>query len=360
MKVEPLEITIRDLVKGYVDNEEEGVFGYSGRLNIRPPYQREFVYKDHQRDAVVNTVCKGFPLNVMYWCVRDDGDFEIIDGQQRTVSICQYISGDFSFEKRYFANLTEDLQNQILDYKLMIYQCSGTESERLDWFRTINIASEKLTNQELRNAVYTGTWVTDAKRHFSKTRCPADGLGGKYMTGSAIRQEYLETAIKWISNNNIEDYMGTHQHNPDANELWSYFQKVIDWVKATFPKYRKEMKGLDWGEYYNTHKADDLAPTVLEAKIKILMMDDDVTNKKGIYPYLLSGKERHLNVRPFSDAQKREAFEKQDGICVLCRNTLSEDQMEADHITPWHEGGKTISENCQMLCRECNRRKSGK
>ena len=173
MKIEFKEVTIRELADSYDDSGEDGVTGFGGRLDIRPPYQREFIYKEKQRDAVINTITNDFPLNVMYWSVRNDGNFEIIDGQQRTISICQYVESDFSFNNLYFHNLTSDQQDQILDYKLMIYQCTGTDSERLDWFRTINIAGEQLTDQELRNAVYAGSWVSDAKRYFSKTSCPA-------------------------------------------------------------------------------------------------------------------------------------------------------------------------------------------
>ncbi|MCK5538618.1 MAG: DUF262 domain-containing protein, partial [Bacteroidales bacterium] len=194
MKIELKEITVRELTNGYEDNEEAGVVGFNGKLDIRPPYQREFIYKDKQRDAVIDTITKEFPLNVMYWAVREDGNFEVIDGQQRTISICQYVNGDFAYMFRYFHNLSNDEQEQILDYKLMVYVCSGTDSEKLQWFKTINIAGEKLTEQELRNAVYAGSWVSDAKRYFSKSTCPAYGIGGDYLNGSAIRQEYLETA----------------------------------------------------------------------------------------------------------------------------------------------------------------------
>ena len=189
MKIQLLEVTVRELAAGYADNDEGGVVGYGGKLDIRPAYQREFIYKDKQRDAVVNTVRKNFPLNVMYWAVREDGGYEVIDGQQRTISICKYVDGDFAFENRYFHNLQSDEQQQILDYKLMIYSCSGTDSEKLEWFRTINIAGEKLTEQELRNAVYSGPWVTDAKRYFSKTNCAAYNIGGDYLQGTAIRQD---------------------------------------------------------------------------------------------------------------------------------------------------------------------------
>ena len=230
MNIELKEITIQELSDGFQDNNENGVVGFGGKLDIRPPYQREFIYKDKQRDAVINTITKNFPLNVMYWAVREDGTFEVIDGQQRTISICQYVNGDFAYQNRYFHNLKADEKEQILNYKLMVYVCSGSESEKLEWFKTINIAGEKLTEQELRNAVYTGSWVSDAKRYFSKSGCVAYNIGGDYLNGSPIRQEFLETAIEWISEGKIESYMATHQHDPNATALWMYFQSVITWV----------------------------------------------------------------------------------------------------------------------------------
>jgi len=365
MKIELKEIAVKDLVEGYEDNDEAGVVGYGGRLDIRPPYQREFIYKDKQRDAVIDTITKDFPLNVMYWAVRDDGNFEIIDGQQRTVSICQYVNNDFSINGMAFHNLPSDKQEQILNYKLMVYFCEGTDSEKLEWFKTINIAGEKLTDQELRNAVYSGSWVTDAKRYFSKTGCPAFKIGSDYLNGSTIRQEYLETAIKWISDGNIEAYMSQHQHDPNASALWIYFQSVISWIEATFPKKynknrKKFMKGIDWGTLYNQFKNEVLDADKLEKEIQQLILDDDVTNKKGIYPYVLTRNEKHLSIRAFTDAMKLKVYEKQNGICVKCGEHFELSEMEADHITPWHEGGKTIEENCQLLCKNCNRKKSGK
>jgi len=359
MDIELKNITIRELVEGYQDNQEAGVVGFGGKLNIRPPYQREFVYNDKQREAVIDTLTRSFPLNTMYWAVSEDG-FEMIDGQQRTVSICQYVDGVFSYQDRYFHNLQQDEKDTILDYELTVYWCQGTDSERLAWFRTINIAGEKLTDQELRNAVYAGSWTADAKRYFSKTQCAAWQLADKYMTGSPIRQDYLETAIAWINSGDIEGYMAKHQHDKSANPLWLYFQSVISWVKATFPKYRKEMKGIAWGDLYNVFKDHELDPKKLEATISKLMEDEDVTNKKGIYPYILDAKEKHLNIRAFSNNQKREAYERQKGICPVCSEHFEIDEMEADHIMPWHDGGKTSAENCQMLCKEDNRRKSGK
>lgn len=360
MKIELKEITVKELTNGYEDNEEKGVFGFGGKLDIRPPYQREFIYKDKQRDAVINTVTKEFPLNVMYWAVRDDGGFEVIDGQQRTISVCQFVEGDFAYKNRYFHNLQKDEQEQILNYKLMVYFCSGTDSEKLEWFRTINIAGEKLTDQELRNAVYSGSWVSDAKRYFSKTGCAAYGIASDYVNGSPIRQDYLETAIKWISEDNIEQYMAEHQHDPTAIALWNYFQSVISWVRATFTKKRKFMKGVNWGALYNEFKDKVYDPKKIEEETANLILDDDVTKKSGIYPYILTRNEKYLSIRAFTPAMKQKVYEKQKGICVICKKKFDISEMEADHITPWHEGGKTNEENCQMLCKECNRRKSGK
>jgi hypothetical protein len=353
------ELTVRDLAEGYEDNEEGGVVGYSGRLDIRPKYQREFVYKDAQRDAVIDTITKRFPLNVMYWAVRSDGDFEVIDGQQRTISVCQYVTGDFAYQNLYFHNLPADKQEQILSYPLMVYTCQGTDSETLDWFRTINIAGEKLTEQELRNAVYSGSWVSDAKRYFSRNGNPAYGIGSDYMSGVPIRQEYLETAIRWINEGDIEGYMAKMQHKPDAAALWLYFQSVINWAKATFPKKRNELKAVQWGLLYNKYKDADLDAAKLEEQVATLMADEDVTKKRGIYPYLLDGQERHLSIRAFTDNQKRESYERQKGICPVCGKHFELEQMQADHITPWSKGGRTVADNCKMLCEEDNRRKGG-
>ena len=360
MEINFREITVRELTNGYQDSDTQGVVGYNGKLDIRPPYQREFIYKDEQRDAVINTVIEDFPLNTMYWSVREDGNFEVIDGQQRTISICQFVEGDFPFNGKFFHNLQKNEKSQILDYKLMIYLCSGTDSEKLDWFRTINIAGEKLTDQELLNAVYSGSWVSDVKRYFSKNGCPAYGIGSNYLNGSPIRQDYLEIAIKWISENNIENYMAVHQHEPNANELWLYFQSIINWINAVFPEYRREMKGIGWGFLYNEFNNQKYDSKTLEEEISRLMQDEDVTNKKGVYTYILNRKQKHLNIRAFSENQKIEAYESQKGICLECNEHFKISEMEADHIIPWSKGGKTKEDNCQMLCKECNQCKSDK
>lgn len=359
MKIVLKEIPIRDVIQEYVNNAEDGVIGYNGKLNIRPKFQREFVYNGKQRDEVINTIRKNFPLNVMYWVKSEDGNYEVLDGQQRTISFCEYVKGGFSINNLYFHSLTSDQQNQILDYKLMIYICEGEESEKLDWFKIINIAGEQLTDQELRNAIYTGEWLTDAKRHFSKTGCPAYAIASDYLTGSPIRQDYLETAISWINNGKIEEYMSIHQHDQNANELWLYFQSVISWVQLTFTNYRKEMKGVNWGKLYNEFKDKKLDTKKLEEETVKLMLDEDVTKKSGIYEYVLTRNEKYLSIRSFTDNMKREAYEKQKGKCPNCKDSFSIEEMEGDHITPWHSGGKSIANNCQMLCKECNRRKSG-
>jgi hypothetical protein len=360
MKIELKKLPVRELVIDYTDNAEQGVLGYDGKLDIRPQYQREFIYKEKQRDAVIDTINKKFPLNVMYWAVRDDGTFEIIDGQQRTISICQYVTGDFSFDSKYFHNLQDDEQKKILDYELMVYLCSGTDSEKLKWFETINIAGEKLTPQELRNAVYSGSWVSDAKRYFSKKGCPAFEISSDYVTGSSIRQEYLETAIKWISENNIEDYMAKNQHKQNANILWNYYQSVINWIETTFKLKRKHMKSVDWGSLYNKYNDVQLDTDKIESETKILILDDDVTKKSGIYPYILTRNEKYLSIRAFTENMKQKVYEKQKGNCVKCKEHFELSEMEADHINPWHKGGKTIEDNCQLLCKKDNRIKSGK
>jgi 5-methylcytosine-specific restriction endonuclease McrA len=374
VKIELKKVTIREVAENYSDDDEGGVVGYDGKLNIRPKFQREFVYDPKQRDAVIGTIRRGFPLNVMYWAVNEDGTYEVLDGQQRTISFCQYAAGDFSINigghPMAMHNLTAPHRDQILDYELMVYICEGNDQDKLDWFKTINIAGAELTAQELRNAVYTGPWLTHAKSIFSKTNGPAYGLSSKYVTGAPIRQELLEKALKWKSVNMIDQYMAGHQHDQNANELWTYFQNVIWWVQQTFTTYRKEMKSVEWGPLYDSYRDKQFDTNELERRTAELMQDPDVTKHSGIYTYLLTSDERHLSIRKFDIREKRAAYERQDRHCANgthCRTPGNSDgkqvfeigEMEGDHITPWSKGGKSTSDNCQMLCIPCNRDKSG-
>ena len=366
MKIRLQQIKIKDVFNGYKNSNEDGVVGFGGKLNIRPKYQREFVYDDRKRNEVIATVQKDFPLNVMYWIDNEDGTFELLDGQQRTISICEYLDNKFSILKdgnrKKFHNLTETEKEQILNYELMIYFCEGNDKEKLDWFKIINIAGEKLTAQELRNAVYTGSWLTDAKVYFSKNNCVAWNLAKNYLNGVPIRQDYLESAISWISNGNIEEYMSDHQHDANAKELWRYFEDVMEWIKRVFPKYRKEMKGLPWGEFYNEFKDQGFEKNgeENERRVSELYKDNEVTKKSGIYQYILTNNEKYLSLRVFDDDIKSQVYEQQKGICPICHEHYAIEEMEADHIQPWSKGGKTVAENCQMLCKKDNREKSDK
>ena len=366
MRIDLTQVTIGELVEGYADNSatEEGIVGYGGRLNIRPKYQREFVYDNKKRNAVMDTVWKGFPLNVMYWVKADDDHFELLDGQQRTISICQFVWGEYlmTFDNvlTNFDGLSAEGKKRILDYPLQVYICEGTEDEQIDWFQIINIAGERLTDQEMLNAIYNGPWITQAKRRFSKTGGVAYQLGSDYMDGKPIRQAYLETVLKWISKGNIREYMIQHRYDEDCDELWQYYQNVIRWVQMHFTEKRKEMKGVQWGEMYNLHRDDPYKESDLRFRVRELMKDSDVKNKSGIYWYVMDGDEHHLDIRTFDSNMKREVYERQNGICAHCGKRFDIEQMEADHITPWCDGGHTVAANCQMLCRDCNRRKSGK
>ncbi len=366
MKIEERKITVAELTKDYVDDNDGGVRGFGGLLDIRPPYQREFIYGVKERDEVIRTAANGHPLNCMYWAVRDDGTFEIIDGQQRTISLCMFVNNDFSVTDLFgqekhltFYNL-KDKQKEFLNYKLIVYFCSGGHLEKLKWFKTINIPGKELTEQELRNAVYSGEWVTNAKKYFSGVNCPASSRFGRYLSGERNRQKYLETAIRWHSENKIEEYMTEHQPDKNAEELWAYFESVFDWVEKVFTKRRAEMKGIDWGDLHRKFKNRNLDAVALEKEIAALMADYDVEDKPGIYWYVLTRKDKYLNLRAFEKPHKTAAYERQKGKCVICKEPFKPEEMEGDHIIPWSKGGKTTDKNCQMLCIPCNRHKSNK
>ena len=373
MTIKQIEVTVGDIARGYINNEEQGVRGYGGQLDIRPPYQREFIYNENEQQAVISTVLKGYPLNVMYWVRRSEDaecPYEVMDGQQRTLSLCEYVDGKFAYDFKNFFNQPADIQKLILDYPLTIYLCEGEPSEKLEWFKTINIAGKPLNEQEINNAVYAGPFVTDAKRHFSKSNCGAYRLGKDLVNGRPLRQELLKKALEWMAEHETREgkpqsvvgYMAEHQHDPNANNLWTYFQNVLNWTITNFDlkRFKKIMKGLNWALYYDKYHSTTLDTADLASRISKLILDSDVQKQMGIIPYVLTGDERHLDLRGFPEDIKLAVWEKQHHICPSCQKEFDYEFMEGDHITPWREGGRTVIENCQMLCRECNRRKGGR
>ncbi len=373
MTIKQLEVTVGEITSGYINNEEQGVRGYGGLLDIRPPYQREFIYNEKEQIAVIYTVLKGYPLNVLYWVKRSEDaecPYEVMDGQQRTLSLCQYVAGKFAIDFKNFFNQTADIQKKILDYKLTVYVCEGEESEKLEWFQTINIAGKPLNEQEIRNAIYAGPFVSDAKRHFSKTNCGAYRLGKDLVNGTPIRQDFLKKALEWMADHETRNgkpqtavgYMSAHQHDLSAGPLWSYFQNVLNWAISTFniKKFKKIMKGIDWAKFYDEFHEQALDINDMEKRIADLIGDDEIQKQLGIIPYVLTGDEHYLDLRSFPEKIKLSVWEKQQHKCAMCGKEFDIEFMEGDHITPWRDKGRTVIENCQMLCRECNRRKGGK
>jgi hypothetical protein len=399
-------IKLRDLFDGYVNSDEDGVVGYHGRLDIRPKYQREFIYDTKEQIAVIDTIKKGFPLNTMYWAVARDekgqkilknGEetYELMDGQQRTISACEFLNNKLVVNYQKFFNIqksTPNIAEDILNYELQVYICDGEVSDKLAWFRTINIAGKPLTEQELLNAQYTGEWLTKAKYWFSKTGCSAQETivtkghkAADYMNGSPIRQDYLSTVLKWIADykglpartDEGDAYMAEHQGDADAGDIKSYYTAVIDWIGGKFKAYRKEMKGLPYGLYFNRYQRGELIGQIIEknadeieTEIARLIADDEVGPIKGIYEYIIDGEEKHLSLRQFDEKTARKVYEKQHGTCPYCekkigghtypdgKNIYEFKEMEADHVLPWSKGGKTQEDNCQMLCKWHNGHKS--
>lgn len=373
LNIEQKEVTVGEITSGYVNNDEQGVRGYGGKLDIRPPYQREFIYNEKEQQAVITTVLNDYPLNVMYWVKREDDaecPYEVMDGQQRTLSLCEYVDGKFAYDFKNFFNQPEDVQKKILGYKLTVYVCEGKPSEKLEWFKTINIAGKPLNEQEINNAVYAGPFVSDAKRHFSKSNCGAYRLGKDLVVGTPIRQDLLKKALEWMAEHEtrnghrqtIVGYMAEHQHDPNANNLWTYYQNVLNWAITNFDlkRFKKIMKGLDWAMLYDKFHNQTLDTAELGKRIAKLVRDSEIQRQQGIIPYVLTGDEHYLDLRSFPDDIKFAVWEKQDHKCNICHKEFDFEFMEGDHITPWCEGGRTVEDNCQMLCRECNRRKSSK
>lgn len=370
-----IKLPIRDLVKSYSEDDATSrVQGWGGNLDVRPEYQREYVYDDKKRDAVINTILKGFPLNIMYFVDRKDGSYEVLDGQQRIISICRYATNKYSvkipdakgeYNTVNFPNLFDEQSEAFLSYELQVYLCEGTEKEKLEWFQIINIAGEMLETQEIRNAIYHSAWLSDAKSVFSRRNCAAYKNHGKYFAGEYIRQKYLETAISWSADASgltgkdpISQYMQKHRNDSNADQLWKYIEDVFKWVENSFGNYDKSMKGIKWGILYNKHKDDNLDSSTIKENILKLMADKEVQKKSGIYEFILTGDEKYLSLRQFDNDERVTVYNQQKGVCPLCEKQYKITEMHADHIKPWSKGGKTVLDNCQMLCTTCNIKKS--
>lgn len=384
-------ITIEDVCKGFVYNEFEGkgLFGLSGRLTIQPEYQRNYIYADGKRDAaVIQSVLQGYPLGLIYFNkvgVNEDGEdrLEVLDGQQRITSLGRFMNGQLAVKdatgmQQYFSTLPSDQQRKIRETPLLIYTCEGTETEIKSWFRTINIAGVPLNDQELRNAVYSGPFVTEAKRVFSNSENTNVQKWSAYINGSPNRQDFLERALDWVSEGQIDDYMARHRSNATIDELERHFNAVIEWVSQTFPSVEKEMRGLEWGRLYRTYKDTPYDPNQVDDRVKALYADPYVKNRRGVFEYILGGEHdaRLLDVRVFDEATKRAAYKRQTddakvkGVsnCPLCaagdnKNSTkvwAYKDMEADHVTAWSKGGASDAANCEMLCMTHNRAKGNR
>lgn len=379
------DITIKEICNGFTYNELEGkgLFGLSGKLTIQPEYQRNYIYADGKKDvAVIDSIIKGYPLGILYFVKTGDDTYEVLDGQQRITSFGRYVIGKFAVKvngmENYFTGLAEDLQNKILDTKLLIYICEGSESEIKEWFKTINIAGVPLNEQELLNAIYSGKFVTAAKKEFSNSQNSNIQKWSAYIKGDVKRQDFLACALDWVSKGNKETYMSEHRNNEDISELKSYFTSVIDWISSVFKTVEKEMCGLHWGELYETYHKNPYNPDEVDKKVKELYADGAVKNRSGIFEYVLGGciETKLLNIRIFEDKDKRIVYEKQTkeaeekGIsnCPFCAISDTPNkikiwklaEMDADHVSAWSKGGATSIENCQMLCRPHNIAKGNK
>ena len=382
------DITIEQICEGFIYNELEGkgLFGLNGRLIIQPEYQRNYIYADGVKDVeVIKSILKGYPLGIIYFNVAGN-KYEVLDGQQRITSIGRFVKGKFAIKddkgmEQYFSSLPSNLQEKIKKTTLLIYICDGTESEIKEWFKTINIAGIPLNKQELRNAIYSGPFVTAAKAKFSNSQNANITKWSTYLSGDVKRQEYLETALDWVSNGNIDGYMSLHRNNSDISELSNHFDSVIEWVNTVFVENHKEMKGLEWGRLYNTYHNEPYVPTEITKQVDKLMADECVTNKKGIFEYILGGCKKVdaklLNVRVFDKStiktvyarQTTEAKRKGISNCPMCAKSGDKskstkiyaiNEMDADHVTAWSNGGSTSIDNCQMLCSTCNRVKGNR
>lgn len=380
------DITIKDICEGFVYNEleDKGLFGLSGTLTIQPEYQRNYIYADGKRDvAVIQSILKGYPLGLIYFNKVENNKFEVLDGQQRITSIGRFVTGKFAIQdnngmQQYFSSLATELQNKILETKMLIYECEGTEPEIKEWFKTINIAGVPLNSQELLNAVYSGTFVTLGKEGFSNSSNANIQKWSAYVSGSANRQEFLECALDWVSKGKIDDYMSKHRFDTNINELKTYFNSVIDWVSGVFTDTESEMRGLEWGRLYETYRKQPYNPQTVSQQVKELYADSYVKNRKGVFEFILGGSTdfKLLDVRVFDDATKKSVYAKQKAEaekngtsnCSLCTigheanktKIWSLKDMDADHVSAWSKGGATDIKNCEMLCKTHNRAKGNR
>jgi len=381
------EITVEQVCKGFVYNELEGkgLFGLSGKLVIQPEYQRNYLYAQGNGEkeiSVIDSVLRGYPLGLIYFNKLSDDRFEVLDGQQRITSIGRFLTGKFAIKvngmEQYFHGLAKDLQEKILQTKLTIYECEGEESEIKEWFETINIQGIPLNEQELLNAIYSGPFVTKAKEEYSNTQNAHVQKWSAYISGSVNRQDYLRTALRWVSKNSIDSYMSQHRMDTDINELRTYFNSVIDWVSTVFTDVEASMKGLPWGDYYEKYHSNAYDPVQVAQKVQRYLADEAVTDKKGIYAFILGGETETqlLHIRLFEKStivtkykkQTKEALEQGISNCPLCAvghdanktKIWKQNEMDADHVTAWSRGGATDISNCQMLCKTHNRSKGNR
>jgi hypothetical protein len=380
------DITVKDICKGFVYNELEGkgLFGLSGKLTIQPEYQRNYIYADGKKDvAVIESILKSYPLGLIYFNKVSNDNFEVLDGQQRITSIGRYVANKFAIKdengmEQYFSGIAKSKQDLILKTPLLIYECEGTEPEIKNWFRTINIVGVPLNSQEINNAVFSGPFVTLAKEEFSNSQNSNIHKWGAYISGCANRQDFLERALEWVSKDGIVPYMSLHRYDNNINELKNYFTSVIDWVSAVFKDVESEMRGLKWGELYETYSKKPYDPQEISEQVKQLYTDPYVKNRKGVFEYILGGltDTKLLDVRVFDEATKKSTFSKQTqeaekkeiSNCPLCAigNNSNKTriyklkEMDADHVAAWSKGGKTDIKNCEMLCKTHNRAKGNK
>lgn len=381
------DITIADICAGFVYNELEGkgLYGLSGTLTIQPEYQRNYIYADGGGDkeqAVIHSVLKGYPLGLIYFNTVGESKFEVLDGQQRITSIGRFRTGKFAImdgpNPQYFDSLPKNQQAKILESKLLIYECEGTETEIKEWFKTINIAGVPLNEQELLNAVYSGPFVTAAKAEFSNSQNANIQKWSAYIRGSANRQAFLARALEWVSKGDVGAYMSKHRHDTDIKELKNYFNTVIDWVSSVFIDVESEMCGLEWGRLYEEHHKKSYDPKKVSADVKALYADPYVKKRSGVFEYILGGKQdtKLLDVRVFDEATKKSVYAKQTkaaeakGVsnCPLCAVGHDANKskiwpikdMDADHVAAWSKGGKSSPSNCQMLCKSHNRAKGNR